>query len=39
MADSLEAQVHAELKRQGLTSEKDIKQKEMDALENRLDAD
>ena len=38
-ADSMEAQIQAELKKQGLTSEKDIKQKEMDALGSRLDSE
>ena len=38
-ADSMEAQVQAELKRQGLTSERDIKQKEVEELGSRLDAD
>ena len=38
-ADSMERQIQAELKKQGLTSEKDIKQKEMEALGSKLDSD
>ena len=34
----LQQQVQAELKRQGLRSEKDLKQKEMDSLGSKLDA-
>ena len=36
--DQLEQQVQAELSRQGLRSERDMKQKEMDALGSKLDS-